>query len=68
MMFPPLSPEQTIEKTVRVTGSVFSDVHPLLYARDLTEPGAEKTYPVFDERSLSRSIGKLEGATGPFGI
>ena len=41
------------EQTVPVEGPVFSDVHPLLYSRDLTEPGSEKAYPVFDEASLT---------------
>jgi len=35
------------------SGVVYGDVHPLLYTKDLTQPGAEKRYPIFSEENMS---------------
>ncbi len=40
------------EKKVSVNLPVFSNIHPLLYVKELTKPGAEKSYPVFQEQEL----------------
>ncbi len=41
--------EAPVEEKIPVEGKVFSELHPLLYAKELNQPGAEKSYPVFQE-------------------